>query len=171
MSGSGLVNTNIQMGASTTPSQNFVMYVPPTPDGTMKLARGNFGATVADILTVDALGNVKIPGLIIPTIGRNVVVNGGCEMAQLYGTSNQTLANSSYPIDNCKLYVSQTGKIQTAQNNTYSSDLSILVATTLAAYSPLATDYFTLNWTIDGLNFRRFGYGGAGGFIMANGQL
>jgi len=49
---------SVQIGQSTTGTNNFTLSVPSSPDGTIKLARGNSGATTADILTVDASGNV-----------------------------------------------------------------------------------------------------------------
>ena len=49
---------SVQIGQSATATQNFTLSVPSSPDGTIKLARGNSGATTADILTVDASGNV-----------------------------------------------------------------------------------------------------------------
>jgi hypothetical protein len=58
----GLLKSNVQLGDSATASQNFTLTVPATPDGSMKLARGNAGATTQDILTVDASGNVLVDG-------------------------------------------------------------------------------------------------------------
>jgi hypothetical protein len=49
---------SVQIGQSATATQNFTLSVPSSPNGTIKLARGNSGATTADILTVDASGNV-----------------------------------------------------------------------------------------------------------------
>lgn len=51
----------IQIGQSSTATQNFVIAVPATPDGTIKLARGNQGATTQDVLAVDASGGITIP--------------------------------------------------------------------------------------------------------------
>jgi len=50
-----------QLGLSGDPAKNFTLSVPAAPDGTMKLARGNAGATTQDILTVDANGKVAFP--------------------------------------------------------------------------------------------------------------
>jgi hypothetical protein len=49
-----------QLGLSGDPAKNFTLSVPAAPDGTMKLARGNAGATTQDILTVDAAGRVSL---------------------------------------------------------------------------------------------------------------
>lgn len=53
----GLLKTQVQIGDSTTAGNNFVL-TSAIDNGTMKLARGNFGATTQDILTVDSSGNL-----------------------------------------------------------------------------------------------------------------
>jgi len=60
-----LIKANaVQVGQSPTATQNFTLAVPSSPDGTIKLARGNSGATTQDVITVDALGNVSFAGTI-----------------------------------------------------------------------------------------------------------
>ena len=49
-----------QLGLSTTPANNFTLDAS-ADNGTMKLARGNAGATTQDIITVDAGGKVAFP--------------------------------------------------------------------------------------------------------------
>lgn len=49
-----------QLGMSTTPANNFTLDAS-ADNGTMKLARGNAGATTQDILTVTSGGVVKTP--------------------------------------------------------------------------------------------------------------
>ena len=49
-----------QLGISSTPSNNFTLDAS-AQDGTMKLARGNAGATTQDVLVVDAAGKVTFP--------------------------------------------------------------------------------------------------------------
>lgn len=54
-----LIKSNsVQVGQSPTATQNFTLAVPSAPDGTIKLARGNAGATTQDVLSVDASGNI-----------------------------------------------------------------------------------------------------------------
>ena len=50
----------VQFGQSGTATNNLTLSVPSSPDGTIKLARGNSGATTADILSVDSSGRVGI---------------------------------------------------------------------------------------------------------------
>jgi hypothetical protein len=58
-----LIKANaVQVGQSPTATQNFTLAVPSSPDGTIKLARGNAGATTQDVISVDASGNVSFAG-------------------------------------------------------------------------------------------------------------
>ena len=55
-----LIKANaVQIGQSNTATQNFTLAVPSSPNGTIKLARGNSGATTQDVISVDASGNVN----------------------------------------------------------------------------------------------------------------
>ena len=54
-----LIKANaVQVGQSPTATQNFTLAVPSSPDGTIKLARGNAGATTQDVLNVNSFGNI-----------------------------------------------------------------------------------------------------------------
>ena len=53
-----LKSNSVQIGQSVTATNNFTLSVPSSPDGTIKLARGNSGATTADILSVNASGAI-----------------------------------------------------------------------------------------------------------------
>jgi len=77
---------SVQIGQSSTATQNFTLAVPSSPDGTIKLARGNSGSTTADIFSVDASGTITgatISGATIssPTISGATInsstINGG----------------------------------------------------------------------------------------------
>jgi hypothetical protein len=67
---------SVQIGQSTTATQNFTLSVPSSPDGTIKLARGNSGATTADILAVNASGAITGATISGATINSSTV-NGG----------------------------------------------------------------------------------------------
>ena len=57
-----LIKANaVQIGQSPTATQNFTLAVPSSPDGTIKLARGNSGATTQDVLNVSNAGVVSFP--------------------------------------------------------------------------------------------------------------
>jgi hypothetical protein len=55
----------IQLGDSVTPANNFTLDAS-ADNGTMKLARGNAGATTQDVMTVDADGKVAFPQNVVP---------------------------------------------------------------------------------------------------------
>jgi len=75
LTGNTLVKTpKAQLGLSATATQNFTLTAA-AADGTMKLARGNAGATTQDILTVDAAGKVAFPAGIAATVLTNSATN------------------------------------------------------------------------------------------------
>jgi len=57
---STLKTNNVQVGQSVTATNNFTLYQPATPDGTVRLGVGNSGATTADVITATSAGNVGI---------------------------------------------------------------------------------------------------------------
>lgn len=60
-----LLKTNsVQIGQSATAGNNFVWYQPAIPDGTIRLANGNFGAQT-DILTINSSGNATFKGSVV----------------------------------------------------------------------------------------------------------
>jgi hypothetical protein len=63
---------NHQVGQSVTATNNFTLYQPATPDGTVRLGVGNAGATTSDVITATNAGNVTIAG----TLTAAAVVGG-----------------------------------------------------------------------------------------------
>jgi hypothetical protein len=55
---STLKTNNVQVGQSVTATNNFTLYQPSSPDGTVRLGVGNSGATTGDALTVSNVGTV-----------------------------------------------------------------------------------------------------------------
>lgn len=56
---STIKTNNAQIGQSITTTNNFTLYQPATPDGTVRLGNGNAGS-VTDIITLNSSGNVGI---------------------------------------------------------------------------------------------------------------
>lgn len=81
-----LIKANaVQIGQSPTATQNFTLAVPSSPDGTIKLARGNSGATTQDVMNVSNAGVVSFPqGL--GNISNSTVLSTG-------STTSRSLAN------------------------------------------------------------------------------
>lgn len=141
-----------QLGLSNTATQNFTLTAE-AADGTMKLARGNAGATTQDIITVASTGAVDFPQL-----ARSLTPNGYVKLPSglilQWGTSSSTASsanniNVTFPItfpnaafqvqgsiglgNAAGNYTVQTSIVNTnnavltAQNNgAYSSGISIL---------------------------------------------
>lgn len=59
---STIKSNNHQVGQSATATNNFTWYQPASPDGTVRLGKGNSGATTSDVITVDGSGNLTITG-------------------------------------------------------------------------------------------------------------
>jgi hypothetical protein len=57
---STLKTNNVQVGQSVTATNNFTIYQPSSPDGTVRIGIGNSGATTGDVLTANSSGNVGI---------------------------------------------------------------------------------------------------------------
>jgi hypothetical protein len=53
---STLKTNNVQVGQSATATNNFTLYQPSTPDGTVRLGVGNSGATTADVASFNSSG-------------------------------------------------------------------------------------------------------------------
>jgi hypothetical protein len=71
-----LIKANaVQIGQSGTATQNFTLAVPSSPDGTIKLARGNSGATTQDVMSVSNAGVVSFPQGFNGTITGNITAN------------------------------------------------------------------------------------------------
>lgn len=56
---STLKTNNVQVGQSVTATNNFTIYQPSTPDGTVRIGVGNSGATTADVASISSSGDFK----------------------------------------------------------------------------------------------------------------
>jgi hypothetical protein len=81
-----LKSNSVQIGQSVTATNNFTLSVPSSPDGTIKLARGNSGATTADILTVNASGAITGATITSSTINGGAITSGTAQ-ASTSGTA------------------------------------------------------------------------------------
>ena len=85
-----------QLGLSATPANNFTLEAS-ADNGTMKLARGNAGATTQDILTVDPSGEVSLPS---NTLNRLVSASGSAPVigCRAWCRFNGTLTGTNSPL-------------------------------------------------------------------------
>jgi len=108
---SGTLISNVQLGDSVTAANNFVMTAEAN-DGTMKLARGNQGATTQDVMTIattgkpdfnqlsrlitgaaTSAGHLELPSGLIINWGSVSISTSG---ANTWATANATL-NKTFP--------------------------------------------------------------------------
>jgi hypothetical protein len=107
-----LIKANaVQVGQSPTATQNFTLAVPSSPDGTIKLARGNSGATTQDVISVDASGNVN--GLVKST-GSNTartLANRFADVVNVkdFGAVGDGVADDTIAIQSALNYCYSTG--------------------------------------------------------------
>jgi hypothetical protein len=97
-----LLKTNsVQIGQSATATQNFTLAVPSSPDGTIKLARGNNGATTQDVLGVNASGQITatITGSTITgsTITSSTISGGSITQATAQNASSTAIDFTGIP--------------------------------------------------------------------------
>jgi hypothetical protein len=83
---------NLQIGQSGTAAQNFTLYQPTTPDGTLRLAVGNSGATTGDVLSVSSTG-LSVTGTLSAT--GNVTLSGGTANGVLYLNGSKVATSGS----------------------------------------------------------------------------
>lgn len=152
----GTIKAQLQLGDSATATQNFTL-TSAAADGTMKIARGNVGATTQDILTVDINNKVSVNGLTAsgdvqsasqnggPLAGfRNRLINGEFRIDQRNNYANVVIGNgaSAFVADrwlvNNQTDQSITATVVTTSNVTGISDTESrlrVVATTVAPTS------------------------------------
>jgi len=114
----GLLKTNVQLGDSSTATQNFTLTAA-AADGTMKLARGNFGATSQDVITIDSNGKAAFPqGFGSGNTNQSMVkVNG----ANGYGGTNTKIrrfANITNGVNGCIIQGTDITITDSAANST-----------------------------------------------------
>jgi hypothetical protein len=86
-----------QLGLSVTPNNNFCLDAS-ADNGTMKLARGNAGATTQDIMTVDAAGKVSFPQGQNPVAGQVLQEVVGSQLLTNVASTNSTVISNTYSI-------------------------------------------------------------------------
>ena len=89
---STLKTNNVQVGQSVPATNNFTLYQPSSPDGTVRLGVGNSGATTLDAVTVTSAGNVTMAGSMTATSITSAVT----ATTQAFKTSDTTIATTAF---------------------------------------------------------------------------
>lgn len=147
-----------QVGQSATAANNFTLYQPSTPDGTVRLGVGNAGATTADVITASSTG-VTIPSVSSSnTFGfKNRIINGGMVIDQRNAGASVTPTANAYTLDRwsygCGGVASKFAIQQNAGAVTPPAGFTkYLGATSQSAYSLSTTDRFFIQQGIEGFN-------------------
>jgi hypothetical protein len=85
---------NVQVGTSSTAAQNFTLYQPATPDGTVRLGVGNSGATTGDVVTVNSSG-MTVTGSVSATTISGAIAGGAVTATSLAVNGNNISAVNS----------------------------------------------------------------------------
>lgn len=169
MAGTVKVN-NVQLGDSITAGNNFVLSVPSTPDGTLKLVKGSGGTpSVDNVINVDVNGDVTGKGLVHrrQLHGKNLVLNGSCDVNQRETSSVST--NGTRVADGFSYYVNYTSNITLTNprpeldpENIFESiggSLRCIKATVGTGRTFGLNDYATITLGIEGINTEHLFWG------------
>lgn len=124
MAGTHVIDA-VQLGFNSDASKNFVLET--LNDGTMRLARGNKGATTQNLLTIDATGNVQLTKTTAQSMVRLNTANG-------YGSTNTKIRRFTNIVTN------QGSDITYADSATLGASFTI---NTAGVYAISYTDNFT----------------------------
>jgi len=130
---------NVQVGTSGVANQNFTLYQPATPDGTVRLGVGNSGATTGDVVTVNSSG-VTVTGVISGTLNSTVTAT-----TQAAKTSDTTVATTAF-VDRLRSLLTQStaaggGTLVIGDRGTL---VSVTAGVTVPANVFAANDVFTI---------------------------
>jgi hypothetical protein len=112
---STVIAKNVQVGTSGTASNNFTLYQPATPDGTVRLANGNSGSTT-DLVAVTSAGNVGV-GTASPSQKLDVV--GQVRATTFSGTNGSSALINTGAGDNRPLFIQNSNASGTPNGSLY----------------------------------------------------
>lgn len=121
---------NVQVGQSVTAANNFTIYQPTTPDGTMRIGVGNSGATTSDAVTISSAGNVTAAG----TVSATSFSGSG---ASLTGIAALSTATGSAPSYSARAWVNFNG----------SGTVAIRASGNVSSITDNGTGDYTLNFS------------------------
>jgi len=182
---STVIAKNVQIGTSGTATDNFTIFQPATPDGTLRIGNGNTGITSSFVSMTSAgavslsgafsvTGNTTLSGSLsvagnnisaVNSLGfRNRIINGDMRIDQRNAGASGT-AIGGYTVDRWA-YVASTSSKLTWQQNAGSVTPPVgftnyLGITSSSAYSVPSGEVYELEQRIEGLNVSDLAWGTA----------
>ena len=142
----------VQLGQSLTASQNFTLYQPASPDGTVRLGNGNSGS-VTDLITVGSTGNLTFTGTtetytnsvtISAASTKTLTLNGGAGSNGLVIDVSNNVGIGGSPGSGCRLDV-----VDTASNLRVRSSSSTSTNAPKLTFWHEGVDLFVLQGGVD----------------------
>ena len=131
-----------QLGLSSTATQNFTLTAE-AADGTMKLARGNSGATTQDILTVDASGVV--------TAAQGLVTN-----RLVLGTAQNSTSGTSIDFTSIPSWAKRITVMFNGVSTNGTSNVQIQIGSgsvTTTGYNAFGSNFSTTSASVNGVAY------------------
>jgi hypothetical protein len=124
---------NVQVGTSGVANQNFTLYQPASPDGTVRLGVGNSGVTTGDVLTVNSSG-LTVSGALSATTGTfSGAVQASGVATNLYplvsGTAVASTSGTSIDFTGIPSWVKRVTVMFNGVSTSGTSDLQIQLGT------------------------------------------
>ena len=176
---STVIAKNIQIGADGTASNNFTIFQPASPDGTLRIGNGNTGIT-SSLVTLTSAGVFSVTGTTTTTLAvagnnisavnslgfRNRIINGDMRIDQRNAGASQTpTADDTFNVDRWAAGINVASKFSMQQNTadapTTQGFSHCVKITSLSAYSLGAGDVAVFKQTVEGLNMADFAWGTA----------
>jgi len=151
-----LKSNSVQIGQSSTATQNFTLAVPSSPDGTIKLARGNSGSTTADIFSVDAGGTITGATISGATINSSTINGGSITL----GTAQASTSGTSIDFTGIPSWAKKITVMFNGVSTNGSSDIQIQLGDSGGIET---TSYLGSNWQANTTNTLN-----SSGFIVAD---
>jgi hypothetical protein len=119
-------------------------------------------ASASNNIVLDASGNATFAGTAAmgSSFLRNRIINGDMRIDQ---RNNGASVTSGFPVDRFQVYSTQSGKWSAQRSTTAPAGFTnSVIVTSSSAYSPVASDYFSVATRIEGYNTDDLGWGTAG---------
>jgi hypothetical protein len=171
---STVIAKNVQIGTSGTATDNFTIFQPVTPDGTLRIGNGNTGITTS-LFSMTSAGAVSLSGAFsvagnnisaVNSLGfRNRIINGDMRIDQRNAGASITPTTSGdwWGCDRWRFFINgASSKFSTQQSTGAPAGfVNSTLVTSLSAYSVASTDNLSINQMIEGLNVSDLSWGTA----------